>query len=164
MAIYVSAGRRLRRTIVIAAVAAVVAFGLGWLFGRQQVPSVDDRVAESRAAAQNIATGLDRLDIEYEQVLTGTDGETVERGVLEPIDALRADLQRAMDRAPWITGPQRSAALDAMLATRAVAADGASLDDFRSSAATASALVRDTFGVTDTVTTQPAPGTTQSTS
>ena len=147
MALYVSSARRLQRTVAVAVVAALAAFLVGWLYGRQQVPSVDNRVAESHTAAADIATGIDRLDIEYQQVLDGADGETVERGVLQPLDELRADLQQAMDRAPWITGTQRSAALDAVLAVAESARAGQTIEQFRATADHASATVRTTFGV-----------------
>jgi hypothetical protein len=64
MALYTSVGTRRRRAIVAIVLAAVIAFGLGWLIGRQQVPSVDQRVDDVRSAAESIATGIERLDIE----------------------------------------------------------------------------------------------------
>src|SRR5262245_44615713 len=107
MALYVSRAQRTRRTVILVAAAALVAFGLGWAYGRQQVPSIDDRVAEVRAEATDAATSIERLDIEYEQAVSG--GDTVQAGVLEPLDDLRVSLQEEMDRAPWITVAQRAA-------------------------------------------------------
>ena len=145
MALYVSAARRLRRTIVIAAVVGVVAFALGWLTGREQVPSIDHRVSQVQAAAGDIATGLERLDIEYEQVLDGTDA--LDASVLTPLDELRTDLQSTMDRAPWLSVEQRAAVLDLVAQARQAAVDGVSLDAFTADVDDAAAAVRSTFGV-----------------
>ena len=114
MALYVSAGRRFRRTLVIAVgVGDRRASSLGWLIGRQQVPSIDDRVAERPSrTADSAATGLERLDIEYEQVLAGTDD--LDTSVLQPLDELRTDLQATMDQAPWLTAATRATLLDAL--------------------------------------------------
>ena len=112
MALYISAGRRFRRTLVIAVAAAVVAFAIGWLIGHQQVPSIAERVAEVQQDGESQATGLERLGIEYEQVLAGTDD--LDSSVLQPLDDLRAELQSTMDRAPWLTSDERAALLDAV--------------------------------------------------
>ena len=105
MALYISAGRRFRRTLVIAVAAAVVAFAIGWLIGHQQVPSIAERVTEVQQDGESQATGLERLSIEYEQVLAGTDD--LDSSVLQPLDDLRTELQSTMDRAPWLTSAQR---------------------------------------------------------
>ena len=147
MALYVSKAQRLRRTVIVAAVSALVASGIGWLFGRQQVPSVDSQVAAAKERGELIATGIERLDIEYEQVLGGAPGETMERGVLAPLDDVRAELQRAMDDAPWITSAQRSAALDQLATVRGAAESTVALERFRSALQRAGSVIRATFGV-----------------
>lgn len=152
MAIYVSAARRARRTVVIAVLAALVAFAIGWAFGRQQVPSIDDRVASVQDRAGDLATNIERLDIEYEQVVVGGDAEasgtdSVEAGVIAPLDDLRTELQSVMDDAPWLGTTQRSAMLDALAEMRSEALDGVPLDTFVATAATAADLVRATFAV-----------------
>ena len=145
MALYVSASRRFRRVLFIAVGVAIVAFGLGWLIGRQQVPSIDHRVEQVRTAADNAATGLERLDIEYEQVLDGTDD--LDTSVLTPLDDLRSDLQDTMDRAPWLTTDMRAAMLDALAQVRQDAADRVPLDDFSTAVENAVDVVRSTFGI-----------------
>lgn len=152
MAIYVSAAQRLRRTVVIAVVAALVAFVVGWAVGRQQVPSIDDRVESVQRRAGDLATNIERLDIEYEQIVSGGDAaasgtDSVEAGVIAPLDDLRSELQALMDDAPWLASTQRSALLDAVAEVRSEALDGVPLDTFVAAAATASDLVRATFAV-----------------
>jgi hypothetical protein len=145
MALYTSVGTRRRRAVAAVVLAALVAFGLGWLIGRQQVPSVDQRVDDVRAAATSIATGIERLDIEYEQVLNG--GDTAEGGVIEPLDDLRTDLIGTMDDAPWIASATRAALLDSLAAVESAVKAGASLDDVRTALTDAATQVRTAFSV-----------------
>jgi hypothetical protein len=148
MALYVSAGRRFRRTVIIATVAALVALVVGWSIGRQQAPAITDRVADVQDQAELEATGLERLGIEYEQVLAGTDN--LDSSVVQPLDAVREDVQATMDRAPWLTADERAALLDAMVQVRQIALDGAPLDDFNAAAVAAAALLRQELGAAPT--------------
>jgi hypothetical protein len=147
MALYVSAGTRRRRAVVTAVVTGVVALALGWLVGRQQVPSIDERVASVHADANDVATGIERLDIEYEQVLTGA-GDTVEAGVVAPLAGLREALIDAMDRAPWLAPSQRGALLDQLAEIESAAKRSVPLADLQALLVDAGAAVRSTFGVT----------------
>lgn len=147
MALYVSAGTRLRRAVIVAVVTGLVALTLGWLIGRQQVSSVDDRVSSVQTDAKDIATGIERLDIEYEQVLAGA-GDTVEAGVVEPLDGLRTKLVDTMDRAPWLAAAQRATLLDQLADIEASAKRSVPLADFQALLAAAGGAVRSTFGVT----------------
>ena len=145
MALYVSASKRFRRVLAIAVAVGVVAFFLGWLIGRQQVPSIDERVSQVQTSADRLATGLERLGIEYEQVLAGTD--ELDGSVITPLDDLRTELQSTMDRAPWLSGDQRATALDAIAGVRQSALDDATLDQFNETASAAAATVRSMFGL-----------------
>jgi hypothetical protein len=146
MALYVSVGTRRRRALVAIVVAALVAFGLGWLIGRQQVPSVEQRVTDVRQAAAEIATGIERLDIEYEQVLNGDD--TVQGGVIEPLDGLRSDLIATMDDAPWIASATRASLLDSLAAVESAVNATAPLPDVQLTLTEAATQVRTAFAVT----------------
>ncbi len=145
MALYVSAGKRFRRVLAIAIAVGAVAFFLGWLIGRQQVPSIDERVSQVQTSADRLATGLERLGIEYEQVLAGSDD--LDGGVIVPLDDLRSDLQSTMDRAPWLSSAERASALDAIAGVRQAALDGQTLDQFDEVASAAAATVRSMFGL-----------------
>ena len=150
MALYVSAGRRLRRTIAIATVAAVVALVVGLVIGRSQVPSIASRVRSVQTVGSDVAIGIERLDIEYEQTQTAGGGDSVQAGVLTPLDELRTQLQQEFERAPWVTSTQRSAVLDDLAAVGSAAKEGVSLDAFRTAAAKAGARVRAALGVRST--------------
>jgi hypothetical protein len=144
MALYVPLARRRRRAAIVVVAAALVAFALGLLVGRQQVPSIDDRVGSVRTRATDIAAGIERLDIEYEQVLQGTD--TAQAGVIEPLDDLRVELIGTLDDAPWIATATRSSLLDSLAAVESEVSAQASLDEVRASLDAAGASVRAAFG------------------
>ena len=150
MALYISSGRRMRRTIISTAIAAVVALALGVVIGRQQVPSIADRVRQVQTAASDVAIGVERLDIEYEQTLDSSGNDSVQAGVLTPLDELRTRLQATFDRAPWLTSQQRAAVLDDLAEVAAAAKAGVNLDTFRTTAQTAGANIRTTLGVVST--------------
>jgi hypothetical protein len=145
MALYVSARRRRTRAVIAAAVAGLLAFGIGVLVGRQQVPSVSERIAAVQRDAGDVATGLERLDVEYAKVLAGTD--SLDEAVLAPIDQAIGRAQHALDEAPWITAAQRAAIVDALAQTRQSAVAEDPQDTFVGHLHDAAALVRSTFGV-----------------
>ena len=147
MAVYISSGRRMRRTIVATALAAIVGLGLGIAIGRQQVPSIADRARQVQTAASDVAIGVERLDIEYEQTLDASGSDSVEAGVITPLDELRTRLQTTFDRAPWITSQQRAAVLDDLAEVAAAAKAGVALDTFRAVAQKAGANIRTSLGV-----------------
>ena len=146
MALYVSAGTRRRRAVILAVVTGVLALALGWLIGRQQVPSVDERVASVQTDANDIATGIERLDIEYEQVLAGA-GDTVDAGVIQPLAGLRDELIDAMDRAPWLAQSRRTELLDELAEIESSANRSVPLADFQALLTQAGTDVRTTFGL-----------------
>jgi hypothetical protein len=146
MALYVSRSRRRTRAVIAAVVVGVLAFAAGLLIGRQQVPSVGDRIHAVQADAGQIATGLERLDIEYANVVAGTD--SLDEGVLAPIDETIRATQHALDGAPWITATERAALVDALAETRASAEQRDAADVFDQHLSDTAALVRTTFGIT----------------
>src|SRR4051812_22825257 len=112
MALYVSRQTRRRRLVVAVVITAVVTFVLGLAIGRQFSSSVTDRVAAVRERGVELATGMERLDIEYEQILSGEDD--LEHGVLTPLAELRSNLQSTLERAVWLSSNERGELLDAL--------------------------------------------------
>lgn len=147
MALYISSGRRMRRTVISTALAAIVGLGLGIAIGRQQVPSIADRARQVKTAASDVAIGVERLDIEYEQTLDSSGSDSVQAGVLTPLDELRTRLQTTFDRAPWLTSQQRAAVLDDLAEVATAAKTGVAIDAFRAVAQKAGANIRTTLGV-----------------
>ena len=154
MALYKSAAQRTRKTVVTALISALVALAIGWIVGRQQVPSIRSQVTSVQKQASALAIGIERLDIEYEQTLSDADSstnsgagsDTVKAGVLQPLDELQKSLQSLMDRAPWIGSPQRAALLDSVANVRSKATSRADLPTFRTAIQTAGQEVRSVFG------------------
>jgi predicted PurR-regulated permease PerM len=145
MALYVSRATRRRRAVIAVVVAAAVALGVGVLIGRQMTSSIDERVSSVRSSADEVATGIERLDIEYAQVLDGTDN--LQTGVLTPIDDLRTQLQSTMERAPWLVSDQRSTMLDAIAQMSSSASAHDSAETFDAHLADAAKAVRSAFGI-----------------
>ena len=145
MALYVSARKRRTRAVVACIVVGLLAFGVGWLFGRQQMPSVSERIANVQDDAAAVATGLERLDVEYANVLAGTD--SLDQAVLKPIDQTVTRAQHALDDAPWVTAVQRAAILDALAKTRQSAVAEEPQDTFVGHLQDTAAIVRSTFGI-----------------
>ena len=120
MALYVSQRIRQRNTLLAVLATAVIAGSLGIVIGRQQVPSISDRVAKVSTSATDIATGVERLDIEYEGALSGN-GDGVETSVLEPLRGLRTEMQSTLDEAPWVTAAERRQVIDSFAAVESAA-------------------------------------------
>ena len=70
MALYISAGRRRRTTIMVGVAAAIVGLLLGFLLGRGTTTTIDDRISASRDAGRKFAAALRVLPLEYEQAVT----------------------------------------------------------------------------------------------
>ena len=147
MALYVSEAKRLRRVVVVAATVGVVALAIGWAIGRQQIASIDERVREVQTEGARVASAVERLDIEYEQVLSAN-GDSIAQGVIAPLAEVRAILQKTLDRAPWVTAQQRAAILDALAQVDSDANAKVDADAFRASLKNASTLIRTTMGAT----------------
>ena len=147
MALYVSEAKRLRRVVVVAATVGVVALAIGWAIGRQQIASIDERVREVQTEGARVASAVERLDIEYEQVLSGN-GDSIAQGVIAPLAEVRAILQKTLDRAPWVTVQQRAAILDALAQVDSDANAKVDADAFRAALKNASTLIRTTMGAT----------------
>ena len=147
MALYVSEAKRLRRVVVVAATVGVIALVVGWAIGHQQVASIDERVREVQTEGARVASAVERLDIEYEQVLSGN-GDSIAHGVIAPLAEVRAILQKTLDRAPWVTTQQRAAILDALAQVDSDANAKVDVDAFRGSLKNASTLIRATMGAT----------------
>jgi outer membrane murein-binding lipoprotein Lpp len=143
MALYVSQRTRQRNLLIAVVSAAVLAGGLGVVVGRQQVPSISERVSKVSTNANDVATGVERLDIEYEQVLSGG-GDTVEAGVLEPLRSLRVQMQRTLDEAPWVSARERRDVIDSFSAIESAAKNRVPVAAFDTVLQTSGAIIRTT--------------------
>ncbi|MCU1496286.1 MAG: hypothetical protein JWM47_239 [Acidimicrobiales bacterium] len=120
MALYVTAGARRRRTIVIsvATMAAGLVFGL--LIGRATAPTANDRIRSIQTDARQTASGLRVISLHDESgaISTAAPGDG---GVRLVLARTRAELTDELDRAIWVSGAQRRqllGGLDALVARK----------------------------------------------
>ncbi len=123
MAIYVPPSTRRRRLVALVAAGLAVGLAIGFALGRGTSSGVDDALGDVRGQAEDAATALVRLPIEYEQALEGEGGESV-RTIEEAIDRARARLDEAWADADWF-GPAARRPVDAALDDLDAAAVGA---------------------------------------
>lgn len=147
MALYISAGRRRRTTTLIAVAALVVGAAGGVLIGRSTAPTVDDRVAEARAAGRRFASSLRVLPLEYEQAVTDQ-GEAAD--AQHTIDRSLNGVHSAVDAAPWLTDAQMTELADQLAVIRSAPVDELSPAEFESAVDTAAGTVESLFGVAGT--------------
>ncbi len=141
MALYVSQRIRQRNALLAVLATAVLVGSLGVVIGRQQVPSIRERVTKISTQGTDIATGVERLDIEYEQVLSG-EGDSVEAGVLEPLRGLRIRMQTTLDEAPWVSPSERRNVIDSFTAVEAAANANVSPIEFTAVLQTTGDIIR----------------------
>ncbi|MCU1602223.1 MAG: hypothetical protein JWO22_2932 [Frankiales bacterium] len=111
MALYIPEARRRRRVLVAAVLALVAGLVVGGLAGRLTAQSVDDRVKQVRADAQDTSAGLRVIAI-HDSAGTGGGGTDL---VLTRTDS---ELRSEFSKAPWISTTTRSALLDQLAALR----------------------------------------------
>ena len=146
MALYISASRRRRRIIIAAALALVLGLTVGFLLGRAMVTTPREQADSVAATGRDLATRVDALTIEYEQAVDGT-GDSVAKGVTEPLVGIENDLQAVLAKAPWLGAEARTALVAKVRGLRSDAASGMSAARFASSTADVSKLIRSTLGV-----------------
>lgn len=145
MAIYVPDSTRRRRALLLAAACLIGGLLVGGLIGRATAPGIDDEVAKVREQAADAATALQRLPIEYEQLLAG-EGESPET-INDAIDSARELLRAAYDDAVWF-GESAAAPTDAALdALRSVVAEDGSAQEFAAAVDEAVREIEERFDV-----------------
>lgn len=148
MAIYISEGTRRRRLLSIAVACLVAGLAVGGVIGRATSASVEDAVQEVRAFAEDGATALERLPIEYEQALAEEGGESTDT-IADALGRARATLDAAYG-AIDVFGPASRAATDEALDEVARAIDDRVVgSEFEALIDRAVTAVKATFGLTD---------------
>ncbi|MGZ4681742.1 MAG: hypothetical protein ACXWB2_16350 [Acidimicrobiales bacterium] len=147
MALYIPAGRRRRRLIIVGVVAAVVGLTLGAVLGRASAPTTGDAVSSVRADARSIDARLQALPNEFEKVLSGDPQYANGGGPAESLTAIEADTAALARRAEWLSDDQRTAVAAAVARAQVVAEDRASASDFQTAIDDASTAIEQTFGL-----------------
>jgi hypothetical protein len=108
MALYVPQSARRRRLVLTIAIGLVVGVLLGFLIGRATSENLDDAVASVESQAEDSATALERIPIEYEQAVAGEGGESTAT-IAGAVDRARGQLDQAYEAAIWFGADARSA-------------------------------------------------------
>ena len=147
MARYIPISRRRRNAALVAGAALLVGIVLGWLVGKQSAPSVSSAVHDAQQQAADIAVQLQRLPIEYQQAIDGGGEDSIQAGVVAPLDDIQASATNAFDDAPWIASATRANAQDSIAQVRQDALDKVSADEFETAVNDAADAIRSAFGL-----------------
>ena len=142
MALYVPAGHKRRRAVIVTVAIGVVALVVGFAFGRATAPSFTDQVHHAQRRGGDLVARLESLPIEYEKAARGEPGAA---DVAALAAAIRYDAANQTASTPWIT---TAAAIDAKLAAVAGAATGkATPSAFNAAVDQAAATLAAAFGL-----------------
>ncbi len=142
---YVPPSRRRWRLVVTALLALTVGVAAGLLIGRSTVTTAQEQARRVRNQAVDLATRVQALTIEYDQAIAA-EGDTIQAGVIDPMQRVIADADHTMDQAVWLGADDRATVNDALRAVRQAALDRVSSEQFASTTATAAGVIRQTFG------------------
>jgi hypothetical protein len=110
MALYIPAGRRRRRTILIAAGALLIGLALGAMAGRSTAPTIGDRISSVRSEAQKTSAALRVIALHDESGAVSAQGG--DGGTDLVLQRTRTDLDHLFARAPWLPATTRQKLLD----------------------------------------------------
>ncbi len=150
MALFIPASRRRRNALLLAAATLVVGLVFGYLVGKAGEPSFASEVSSAQRKADDLATQMARLPIEYEQGLAGQ-GDNIQTGTIVPIDDVQKAAAGLFDNAPWVTAKARAATLDAIAEAKVAAEAKVTAAEFEQKVNAAAAALRQTFGVAEPV-------------
>jgi len=148
MALYVSAARRRRRTIVVGGVALVVGLLAGWLIGRTAGSSAEDEVKARQVDAEQLVARLDGLDLEYQQTATGgASGSDAVKGSLDAAKEIATDADALLARMPWVAQAERTSTVGLVDAVRQAVELGATPAEVTAAVAQADQALRAAAGL-----------------
>jgi hypothetical protein len=145
VALYIPAGARRRRTILIAVATLIVGVLVGFVGGRTTAPSIDDRISAVRSDARETAAGLRVLVLHDEAGAVPPSGAG-DGGATLVLKRTRTELEDLFDRAPWLGPADRSQLLDGLDALEAM--EDRSAGEFGTAAEELATEIELTFGVT----------------
>ncbi len=158
MALYIPAGQRRRRLIIVGVAAAVIGLVLGALLGRATAPTTSDTVSSVQADARSIDARLQSLPNEYEKVLAGDPQYANGGGPADALVVISTDTAALAKRAEWLSDGQRNAVVASVGAAQKVAAAEAPASEFEAAVAEASAAIDQTFGLASSTSTSTSTG------
>lgn len=153
MALYIPAGQRRRRLIVVGVVAAVLGLALGALLGRTTAPTTADTVSSVQSDARSIDARLQSLPNEHEKVLAGDPQYANGGGPADSLVVISADTAALAKRAVWLSDGQRTDVVASIDKAQKVAAAKAPASEFQAAITAATTAIDQTFGLASTSTT-----------
>ena len=142
---YIPLSRRRRNATLVALATLLVGLVVGVVVGRSAAVTASEAAKLVRARGDTLGTRIEALTIEYDQALAGT-GDTVQRGVLDALNLVEADMNKLIADSPWLGVAQKQKLHDAITAVRTAATRRVDTGAFSDIAASAATLIRETFG------------------
>ena len=147
MALYVPAGARRRRLVLVAVVALAVGLAVGYVAGRASSPGLADDVAEVQDLAADAATALQRIPIEYEQAVVDEGGESTDT-IRSALESAELQLDDAYAEAIWLTDGTRDITDPAFGALQRLVEDRVEASDFEDAVGVLVEQIERIFGIT----------------
>jgi hypothetical protein len=142
---YIPLSRRRRNATLVALATLVVGLVVGIVVGRSAAVTASEAAKQVRARGDTLGTRIEALTIEYDQAIAGT-GDTVQRGVLDALDIVEADMNKLIADSPWLGVAQIQNLHDAITDVRNAATNRVDTGTFSDVSAKTAALIRETFG------------------
>ena len=146
MALYVPAGARRKRLVLVGALALIAGLLVGFGVGRATSPGLEDEVADVQDVALDATAALRRIPIEYEQAVAGEGGESTEP-IPEPSDRAEPLHDDAYAEAIWLPDDAHEATDPAFDELRQMVEDEAAPEAFDAAIEALVAQVATTFAV-----------------
>ena len=148
MALYISAARRRRRTIVVGAAALGVGLLAGLVIGRALGSSTEDDVAARQLDAQQLIARLDGLDLEYQQTAGGgAGGSDALQGSVDAARSIVADTPGLLAQMPWVPPAEGKNVVASVAAVANAVEGGAPPEEVSTAVAAADAALRSAAGL-----------------
>lgn len=145
MALYISPARRRMHAVRIVAAALVVGSGIGVVAGRFLATTPADAARQVRLDGASLAVNVDRLGIEYEELLrTGKD--TGDGGITDELNVVQKNFEALFRRAPWLSDDGKLPVQTALNAVRSAVKARVPVEQFQGATDAATVVLRTTFG------------------
>jgi len=158
VALYIPAGQRRRRLIIVGVAALVIGLVVGAVVGRSTAPTTADQVSSVRADARQIDARLQALPLEYEKVLAGDAQYANGGGPADSLVVISTDTAALAQRAEWLSDQQRTAVVTAIDQAQQAAAAKVPATEFQGHIDQATATIDETFGLPTSSTTTTGSG------
>ncbi len=129
----------------IVALALVVGLGTGVIAGRLLATTPADAARQVRQDGASLAVNVDRLGIEYEELLR-SGNDTGDGGITDELDVVQKDVEALFRRAPWLSDSGKLPVQTALNAVRSAVKARVPVAQFQVATDAATVVLRTTFG------------------